>query len=184
LTLKGSGASTIANANLTFNLNTNSTGGLPGVGNELVVGNTAITFGSGAVGSNPVTLTLNLQGNTAVTNVPYFVLIAGTGGGGTSATSQYSGLSFGTGIAGDGGMLYQILNSTVGGSGNLVLALNTTGYSPGSAGFYGGQAGLYLFQTAGGIDDIVVIPEPSTWAMMLGGLAVLVFIQRRKSKLD
>jgi hypothetical protein len=81
-------------------------------------------------------------------------------------------------------MLYQILNSTVGGSGNLVLALNTTGYSPGSAGFYGGQAGLYLFQTAGGIDDIVVIPEPSEWAMMLGGLAALGLMLRRKRLKD
>jgi hypothetical protein len=152
----------------------------------LVVGNTAITFGSGAVGSNPVTLTLNLQGNTAVTNVPYFVLIAGTGGGGTSATSQYSGLTFGTGIAADGGTLYQILNSSAGGSGNLVLALNLAGYTGGGGAndFYGGQASLYLFQTSGGIDDIVVIPEPSTWAMMLGGLALLIFIQRRKNKLD
>jgi len=32
------------------------------------------------------------------------------------------------------------------------------------------------------VDDIVleVVPEPSTWAMMIGGLAVLVFWQRRR----
>jgi hypothetical protein len=34
------------------------------------------------------------------------------------------------------------------------------------------------------VDDIEVevVPEPSTWAMMIGGLAALVFWQRRKSK--
>jgi autotransporter-associated beta strand protein len=167
--------STIANANLTFNLNTDTT-----TNNQLLVGNTGIAFGSA------VTLTLNLQGSTPVTNVPYFVLIAGTAGtsGAGQLGSQYTGLSLGTSIAADGGTLTQILNSSVGGSGNLVLALNTTSYSPGSAGFYGGQGGLYLFQTSGGIDDIVVIPEPSTWAMMLGGLAVLIFWQRRKNKLS
>jgi hypothetical protein len=52
----------------------------------------------------------------------------------------------------------------------------------GSSSFYGGQSGLFLFQTSGGIDDIVVIPEPGTWALMLGGLAVLVFIQRSRCK--
>jgi len=178
LTLKGSGASTIANANLTFNLNTNSAASLPGQGNELVVGSTLITFGSGTVGSNPVTLTLNLQGSGTAVSVPYFVLIAGTVA--TPFTDQYSGLTLSnTSISKDGGTLTQILNSAVGGSGNLVLALNTANYS-GSA-FYGNQESLYLFQTSSGIDDIVVIPEPGAWAMMLGGLAMLIFWQRRRN---
>jgi hypothetical protein len=29
---------------------------------------------------------------------------------------------------------------------------------------------------------VEVIPEPGTWALLLGGLAMLVFWQRRKSK--
>ena len=47
--------------------------------------------------------------------------------------------------------------------------------------YYGNGSYLVLYQ-ASGVDDIdvVVVPEPGTWAMMLGGLAVLVFWQRRK----
>jgi hypothetical protein len=37
---------------------------------------------------------------------------------------------------------------------------------------------LYLYN-----GDLEVVPEPGTWAMMLGGLALLVFIQRRRSKM-
>jgi hypothetical protein len=35
---------------------------------------------------------------------------------------------------------------------------------------------LYLYN-----GDLEVVPEPGTWALMLGGLALLVFIQRRKN---
>ena len=30
--------------------------------------------------------------------------------------------------------------------------------------------------------DVEVVPEPGTWAMMLGGLSVLILWQRRKNK--
>jgi hypothetical protein len=36
---------------------------------------------------------------------------------------------------------------------------------------------LYLYN-----GDLEVVPEPGTWALMLGGFALLVFIQRRRSK--
>jgi hypothetical protein len=32
--------------------------------------------------------------------------------------------------------------------------------------------------------DLEVVPEPGTWALMLGGLALLILVQRRRSKLD
>jgi hypothetical protein len=52
----------------------------------------------------------------------------------------------------------------------------------------GGDMGLSssdLSIVASGSNDILefdaaVVPEPSTWALMLGGLAVLIFIQRRR----
>jgi len=31
---------------------------------------------------------------------------------------------------------------------------------------------------------VEVVPEPGTWAMMLGGLAALILWQRRKNKLS
>jgi hypothetical protein len=38
---------------------------------------------------------------------------------------------------------------------------------------------LYLYN-----GDLEVVPEPGTWALMLGGLALLVVIQRRRNKVD
>ena len=78
LALIGSAASTIANANLTFNVNSAVAGGLgtdpSGSGTELSVANTGITFGSG---SNSTILTLNVQGNNVIALNTAYVLIAG-----------------------------------------------------------------------------------------------------------
>ncbi|HEY0258196.1 MAG TPA: PEP-CTERM sorting domain-containing protein [Candidatus Methylacidiphilales bacterium] len=41
-----------------------------------------------------------------------------------------------------------------------------------------GGAGLQLYLYNGNLE---VVPEPGTWALMLGGLAVLIIIQRRKN---
>jgi hypothetical protein len=30
--------------------------------------------------------------------------------------------------------------------------------------------------------NLEVVPEPGTWALMIGGLALLIIIQRRRSK--
>ncbi len=167
LTLIGSGASTIQNANLTFNISTTSLGS----GSQLSVGATPITFGTAAT-----TLSLNLVGANIIPAFTDYVLIAGTTTGGTD---QYSGLSLGTptGTLATG-LFTPILNSGVGGSGNLTLAFAT----PGGASYYG-PSNLFLYQNSTtGADDIEVqvVPEPSTWAMMLGGLGVLILWQRRR----
>ena len=49
--------------------------------------------------------------------------------------------------------------------------------------WYATNSFLYL-NTGSGFDDIEVdvVPEPGTWAMMLGGLAVLLFWQRRRAR--
>ena len=119
--------------------------------NVLNVGNTAITFSN-------TTLTLNLQGGQIIGNGTQYTLIAGTG------TNQYSGF---TTFTND---LQQLQIQTGGG---LTLA-----FSNGQSEAY--YMPSYLFLSG---DNIVVevVPEPSTWAMMIGGLAVLVIYQRRKS---
>ena len=194
LTMKGStGLSTIANANLTFNLNAQLAGGLGGSSNggsagglgvvgsgtELSVGNTNISFGT-ATGS--VRLTLNLQNEPAIvpSNTPY-VLFAGTGvttdTGGVSG-GQYTGLVLGTVTELGSGITETQITGL-----NLQLAFSgATDQS-----FYGASSYLVLFQdTETGTDDIdvEVIPEPGTWALMLGGLAMLIFWQRRKNKVE
>jgi len=171
MSLSATGASSIGSANLVFNINSN----VAGQGNELNVGTTAITFNT--VGTMKTTLTLNVEGTTYINGYTTYVLVAGTGtttiaGNGTTS-GQYSGLT-------------TFLNSKgqeeieTGATSNLALAFS----SPTQAGFY---APSYLFLVNnGGVDDIEVevVPEPGTWAMMLGGLAMLIVWQRRKSKLS
>ncbi|MEJ0000340.1 MAG: autotransporter-associated beta strand repeat-containing protein [Verrucomicrobiota bacterium] len=167
LTLLGSGASSISKADLTFNLSVAN----PGDGTQLNVGATAITFGADV---QSTVLSLNLVGAGAIGDGSQYVLIAGTGRTtmGALTTGQYAGLSTFVNSLGQD----QILDSGNGGSGNLVLALAagvpTDWYANGS----------YLFiNNSGGVDDIEVevVPEPGTWAMMLGGLGLLLFWQRR-----
>ncbi len=188
LTLLGSAGtqalptSSISNANLVFNLDASANGGTgigntnPGASNQLSVGTTNIGF------ANAVTLTLNLQNEPAI--VPAytpFVLIAGTGGGTTAATSQYTGLTFGasTGTYGSADGETTIITGITGGTLGLLFGNST------DTAFYGANSYLVLYQNTG-VDDIEVevVPEPSTWALMIGGFALLVFIQRRKNKHD
>jgi PEP-CTERM motif len=73
----------------------------------------------------------------------------------------------------------KILNSNVGGSGSVNLSFGSANS------YYGANSTLFLYQnTHTGQDDIEVevVPEPGTWAMMLGGLAMLVVWQRRKNR--
>ena len=46
-----------------------------------------------------------------------------------------------------------------------------------TAGFYDGS---YLFISGDNI-DVDVVPEPSTYALLLGGLTVLAWLRRRRS---
>ena len=172
LTLKGTAASTIQNANLTFNINQGSVG----QGTELNVGSTLVTFGSGA---KSTTLTLDLQGNGIIpANSPY-VLIAGSTTGGAD---QYSGLNLGTSTVNGNVTITQILSSGSAGTGDLTLA-----FAGGTSSFYSPNSYLFLYQNSlTGADDIEVevVPEPGTWALMLGGLAMLIFWQRRRARRD
>jgi autotransporter-associated beta strand protein len=181
LTLKSGGLFTLANANLVFNLNSTAVGGSglantnAGAGNELLVGNSNIAFGSG-MGS--VDLTLNLQNEPSIVaaNTPY-VLFSGTGlTTNTSGVSggQYQGLTLGTTTTNGTVSITPITGN------NLQLIFPSSVDSS-----YYGPSSLIIYQdSSSGIDDIEVeiVPEPSTYAMLLSGLATLFFFQRRFSK--
>ena len=170
LTMTGTAASTIQNANLTFNLNA----GTVGQSTELAVGSTAITFGAG---TQSTTLSLNIDGAGIIPPNSAYVLIAGTTTGGVD---QYTGLNLGTSTVNGSVTLTQILGGGVGGNGNLTLALTGLANT-----YYGANSYLVLYQNSStGADDIEVevVPEPGTWALMFGGLAMLIFWQRRKQK--
>ncbi len=177
LSLIGSATSTITNANLTFNIKVGTPGALgsdpSGSGTELNVGATKVAFGTGVAA---VTLTLDVQNEPGIiaAYTPY-VLIAGTvASGGTGVNgSQYSGLTLGTVLQSGGGITETLITGS-----NLQVAFGTTLDSTDYA-----KSFLVLYQnTNTGVDDIdvEVVPEPGTWAMMLGGLAVLIFWQRSK----
>jgi fibronectin-binding autotransporter adhesin len=152
LTLTGSGSNTITNTQLNFNISAATAG----QGNTLSVGTSTITFGS-------TTLALNVTGTGIIPSYTPYVLIAGSG------SNQYGGLA--TNIEVINGTSYDVI------TGGLSLS-----FAPALANsWYAGHSFLYI-DTTNGVDDIdvSVVPEPGTWALMLGGLAALLFWQRRK----
>jgi fibronectin-binding autotransporter adhesin len=170
LSLIGStGTSTIADANLTFNLSATST-----ASNQLSVGATNIGFGTD---NKSVLFSLNLQGEPAIVpNGTLYTLIAGIGSTSTgvgSSTGQYTGLTLGN-------------STTVGGVTETIITGNNLQVAFGSSvdtSYYGNGSYLVLYQSAGVDDiDVVVVPEPGTWALMLGGLGLLVVVQRARRK--
>ena len=152
LTLAASGASTINNANLTFNLSTTTLG----QANVLALGATPMSFLNGNT-----TLTLNLVGNNIIAADTAYVLITDSNGfQGLTTSGPNNIITGGLSIAGT-----SFFGASAGNNG-----LTT--------GFYNGS---YLFLADGGTEiEVEVVPEPSTWAMIIGGLGVLVFWQRRR----
>jgi len=185
---------------LTFALGTNTTGGsgyntfgTPSLNSTYmtVTGNTTgeISF-TGIDTVNLVDLTTAgvSAGTLALrTSTPYLLIQAGS-------DSDYAGLitvNF-TGptpvysIDGNGYVVGVLTSSYAGGNTAPVLGTDYTAItinqygSDGVATLTPGTTGYYdpkLYLNAG---DLEVVPEPSTWALTIGGLAMLVFIQRRK----
>ncbi len=144
---------TINFANLTYNLDS------AGNGNQLVLNN------SGGTGTtltlNNSTVTLNVVGGDLAPGTSYVLL------------SDASGLSL-SGITTNGG-------SDAGNSTSDIITGGLTFATGSTVNTTGAYAGSYLYLTDNGTQiDVMVVPEPGTWALMVGGLATLVFWQRRK----
>ncbi len=163
--MTASGTTTFSGAHLSFNLNTSGIN--PGTQSTFNTGSST----SLALGATPTillagtSLTLNLVNSNIVPDVTQYTLIT------SSVTTGLQG-AFADLVLG-------------GASGNQILNLNFTFTNeyPG-AGYYS-QSILELVNNGsnGFSVDVEVIPEPGTWALMLGGFALLVIYQRaRRSK--
>jgi autotransporter-associated beta strand protein len=163
----------LGNADLVFNLNT----AVAGEGNQLNIGATTINFSAGMAST---VLTLNLQGSGIIAANTSYALITGTAVGSSAATSQFSGLSFGA-STGDiaTGLITRILSSGDGGTGNLTLDLTGLGEAA-----YGQDSYLFLYQnstTGVSAIEVAMVPEPTTWAMIIAGLCVVILFRRRRN---
>ncbi len=127
-----------------------------GVGNSLNVGTTGILFTN-------TTLTLNLVNSNPTINNSIYTLISGTG------SSQYSGFTTFTNANGQ--------QQIVSGGGLNFLLVDPVDNSP--------LGGSYLFLSGSNINiELMAVPEPGTWAMMLGGFVLLVIVQRKRCRLN
>jgi hypothetical protein len=166
MTLTATLASTITGANLVFNLGSGVT---KGESNVLNLGATPVTFSN-------TTLKLNLQGASIIPADTAYTLITTSGpinaaayGLTVGANGQITG---GLSISGTGGF-------GTGFTGGFLASPNTSASSDFSgAGYTGGfYNGSYLFISGDNI-DVMVVPEPSTWALLLGGLVIFVVLGR------
>jgi fibronectin-binding autotransporter adhesin len=166
----------VNSANLTFALGADN-GGNVGGAFSFASPNTNSTYLS--VAGN-VTGEINFTGSLTVTiqdltngalalslNTPYLLIQAGS-------DTDYSGL-----VTESGGVLAQNGNGYVVGVGTLAgyVPITITQLGPDGLGlanpYY--DTNLYLFN-----GDLEIVPEPGAWAMMLGGLALLLFCQRQR----
>jgi autotransporter-associated beta strand protein len=147
MTLTGQNASTIDGAALTFNLGLGATS--HGPSNQLNLGATSVTF-------TATELELNILGSG--------VIQPGT---------SYTLITF------DGPIDPASLGLSVGANGQLTGGLSIANYGDFGASSNGyvtsGYDGSYLFIDGDSI-DVMVVPEPSTWALFGMGFGLLAFV--------
>jgi len=101
---------------------------------------------------------------------PYLLIATGTGN-----NSDFANLMT-TGGLGSNGYVLGVANGT---GGYTAFALNATDINGVALTYPLNNLQLYLYN-----GDLEIVPEPGTWALMIGGLALLLVVQRRKSKLS
>jgi fibronectin-binding autotransporter adhesin len=138
-------------------------------------------------GSDSISL-VDLSNGTLTlrTGAPYLLIQAGSTPGLLSDDSLYSGLVTQNGsgaLSMDGnGYVLGVYNGSGALTNYTALTINqygADGVTPLTASQTYAAPALYLNN-----GDLEMVPEPGTWALMLGGLALLVVIQRRRNKLD
>lgn len=152
LTMTATGTTTFSNANLVFNLSTTSLG----QSNELNLGSTPNVLFSNT------TLTLNLVGAGIIPDTTEYILLT------SSITGSGAGGSIFAGITVDGSGVISGLNFTFNNAPTLTYYQNSY---------------LKLVSNGTGYNiDVEIVPEPGTWALLLGGLVLTLCLHTRSRR--
>jgi fibronectin-binding autotransporter adhesin len=196
LTMSGAGTQILSGVNTYSGATAVNSGSLLiGQGGN-IANSSGVTVAAGATFG---TATTNTSATTLLTNAPALTLNMGssTGGGSNLALNLYSGGTADTITAGlftltsGAGTVLVTVNDTTGnnlsGQYTLMSWTSTSGVTPITGDFtLAGNAATEGSLVVSGDDlffDATAVPEPGTWAMMLGGLTLLVFVQCRRKAL-
>jgi hypothetical protein len=170
-----------------------------------LAGSSTLSFALGSTDSVSLVDLTNTAGSGSLTfnlHTPYLLVSATSG-----LDSSYAGLvlAIGTGASttyilsngdstNENGWVVGVATSAIGtnGGGYTGTSLPTGDYTPIAITEYEANGSTELTTAANGVypapalyldnGDLEVVPEPGTWAMMLGGLGVLLFIQSRRRR--
>ena len=185
----------VNSANLTFALGTDTTSGgssynfaNPSYNSTYMNVGGVVTFsGSDSVSLVDLTNTTGTNGSlTLRTGTPYVLIHDSMGDAGFSGLVTVSGFGANTVYTLDGnGYVVGVADAgwapSDGSTDTTAIQINqfgangVTALTPGNGGIYNAPV-LYLEN-----GNLEVVPEPGTWALMIGGLALLIIIQRRRA---
>jgi len=176
----------VSSANLTFALGTDTTSSGTPYDFAHPSFNSTYAQVSGVVsftGTDSITLVDLTTGSlTLRTGSPYVLIADSLGNAGFSGLVTEQGFGASATLSLDGtGYVLGVYNGTGPLTNYTAIAINqygADGVTPLGSSSYVAPT-LYLEN-----GDLEVVPEPGTWALMLGGLALLIVIQRRRNKLD
>ncbi len=179
----------VASANLTFSLGAGTSGYSGGTASSnwdfsnpnnnstylTLAGSSTLNF----TGSDSVTIQ-DLTGGALHLNLasPYLLVEASSNGAYTGLVTDSSLLPGGTLSLNGNGYVVGVGTST---TNYTPLVINQTDANGNPLTGNNAYPSLVLYLDNGQLD---VVPEPGTWALMIGGLALLIVIQRRRNKVN